>query len=57
MNTTCTMIILPWRNPDINFKKNVLFYSGQADCGVFGGWPYLAYQYIMKAVRFHYMRN
>lgn len=21
-----------------------------ADCGVFGGWPYLAYQYIMKAV-------
>ena len=21
-----------------------------ADCGVFGGWPYLAYQYVMKAV-------
>ena len=20
------------------------------DCGVFGGWPYLAYQYIMKTV-------
>jgi cathepsin F len=20
-----------------------------ADCGVFGGWPYLAYQYIIKA--------
>lgn len=25
-------------------------YSGNADCGVFGGWPYLAYQYISKAV-------
>ena len=24
--------------------------SGNADCGVFGGWPYLAYQYISKAV-------
>lgn len=23
--------------------------GGNADCGVFGGWPYLAYQYIMKA--------
>ncbi|XP_033730423.1 cysteine proteinase 15A-like, partial [Pecten maximus] len=22
---------------------------GNADCGVFGGWPYLAYQYIMRA--------
>ena len=21
-----------------------------ADCGVFGGWPYLAYQYVKKAV-------
>lgn len=20
------------------------------DCGVFGGWPYLAYEYIMKIV-------
>jgi len=28
----------------------VLLYSGNADCGVFGGWPYLAYQYISKAV-------
>ncbi len=24
--------------------------SFNADCGVFGGWPYLAYQYIMKLV-------
>lgn len=23
--------------------------GGRADCGVFGGWPYLAYQYIMRA--------
>ena len=23
--------------------------SGRADCGVFGGWPYLAYKYIIKA--------
>ncbi|XP_069111888.1 cathepsin L-like [Argopecten irradians] len=23
--------------------------GGNADCGVFGGWPYLAYQYVMKA--------
>lgn len=23
--------------------------GGHADCGVFGGWPYLAYQYIKKA--------
>ncbi|XP_052760251.1 cathepsin L-like [Mya arenaria] len=23
--------------------------STHADCGVFGGWPYLAYQYVMKA--------
>lgn len=22
---------------------------GKADCGIFGGWPYLAYQYVMKA--------
>eukprot|EP00117_Sycon_ciliatum_P030012 scpid11422/ scgid23769/ Cysteine proteinase 1 len=22
---------------------------GRADCGAFGGWPYLAYQYLMKA--------
>ncbi|KAL4221231.1 hypothetical protein ACF0H5_019495 [Mactra antiquata] len=28
---------------DIN-KNNT-----NADCGVFGGWPYLAYQYVMKA--------
>ena len=24
--------------------------SMNADCGVFGGWPYLAYQYIMELV-------
>ena len=24
--------------------------SMNTDCGVFGGWPYLAYQYIMKVV-------
>lgn len=24
--------------------------SFNTDCGVFGGWPYLAYQYIMKLV-------
>lgn len=23
---------------------------GEADCGVFGGWPFLAYQYVMRAV-------
>ncbi|XP_048752237.1 cysteine proteinase 1-like [Ostrea edulis] len=23
--------------------------KGEADCGVFGGWPFLAYQYVMKA--------
>ena len=21
-----------------------------ADCGIYGGWPYLAYQYVIKAV-------
>lgn len=25
-------------------------FSMNADCGVFGGWPYLAYQYLMKLV-------
>ena len=25
--------------------------SVNSDCGVFGGWPYLAYQYWMKAHR------
>lgn len=23
--------------------------KGEADCGVFGGWPFLAYQYVMRA--------
>lgn len=23
--------------------------NGNADCGVFGGWPYLSYQYVMRA--------
>ena len=28
----------------------VLNFSTHTDCGVFGGWPYLAYQYIQQAV-------
>ena len=28
----------------------ILPLSLNQDCGVFGGWPYLAYQYIMKMV-------
>ena len=27
-----------------------LFFSMNMDCGVFGGWPYLAYQYVKRVV-------
>ena len=29
---------------------SVYFCSTHTDCGVFGGWPYLAYQYIEQTV-------
>lgn len=33
------------------YHRRIFFvYRGEADCGVFGGWPFLAYQYVMKAV-------
>ena len=34
-----------------NLPQIFLCSSMNMDCGVFGGWPYLAYQYVKKVVR------
>ena len=28
-----------------------MFTSIQADCGVYGGWPFLSFQYLMQQVK------
>ena len=33
------------------YVRMFLFHSMNMDCGVFGGWPYLAYQYVQGVVR------
>ena len=35
---------------DGSFKAS----TGQGDCGVFGGWPFLAFEYIKNAVILFY---
>ena len=36
---------------EVFYCQYVSICSMNADCGVFGGWPYLAYEYIMKLVK------
>jgi hypothetical protein len=40
--------VVPLRHSDrCNSTTDTI--KGHADCGPFGGWPYLAYQYILNA--------
>lgn len=48
--------ILSMKKIKLTFRQNYNHINppnlsrGEADCGVFGGWPFLAYQYVMRAV-------
>lgn len=37
----------------INMKNNSFTFRAQADCGVYGGWPFLSFQYLMQQVKFN----
>ena len=40
-----------WASSVLQETQFMIYPSLNTDCGVFGGWPYLAYQYIMKQVK------